>query len=117
VEYNQEAKTKTHWQSNIMEFESSNEKINIRGITELTAANAGSVKDEVRSRIRPEHEVLDIDMSEVRILDSSGLGTLISLHKVMCQQNGLVRILNPTSIVEQVLELTRLHRLLEITRQ
>ena len=100
-----------------MELESSNEKINIRGITELTAANAGAVKDEVRSRIRPEHEVLDIDMSEVRILDSSGLGTLISLHKVMCQQNGLVRILNPTPIVEQVLELTRLHRLLEITRQ
>lgn len=108
---------KTLGNQRIMEFESSNEKINIRGITELTAANAGSVKEEVRSRIRPEHEVLDIDMSEVRILDSSGLGTLISLHKVMCQQNGVVRILNPTPIVEQVLELTRLHRLLEITRQ
>ena len=100
-----------------MEFESTSDRIVIKGIKELTAANAGSVKEDVRSRIRPEHEVLDIDMSEVRILDSSGLGTLISLHKVMCQQNGLVRIKNPTPIVEQVLELTRLHRLLEITRE
>jgi len=100
-----------------MKFESANERIVIQGITELTAANAANVKEDVRNRIRAEHEILDIDMSQVRILDSSGLGTLISLHKVMCQQNGVVRILNPTPIVEQVLELTRLHRLLEITRQ
>jgi anti-sigma B factor antagonist len=100
-----------------MEFESTSDRIVITGIKELTASNAGSVKDDVRKQIRPEHEILDIDMSDVSVLDSSGLGTLISLHKVMRQQSGLVRIKNPTPIVEQVLELTRLHRLLEIIRQ
>ncbi|MDA7525016.1 STAS domain-containing protein [Verrucomicrobia bacterium] len=100
-----------------MDFESTSERILVLGIKELTSANAAAVKDDVRRCIRPGHLTLDIDMSDVRILDSSGLGTLIALHKCMCQQNGLVRIMNPTPIVEQVLELTRLHRLLEITRQ
>ena len=100
-----------------MDFESTSERILVLGIKELTSANAAAVKDDVRRCIRPGHLTLDIDMSNVRILDSSGLGTLIALHKVMCQKNGLVRIMNPTPIVEQVLELTRLHRLLEITRQ
>ncbi|MDC0263584.1 STAS domain-containing protein [Verrucomicrobia bacterium] len=100
-----------------MDFESTSERILVLGIKELTSANAAAVKDDVRRCIRPGHLTLDIDMSNVRILDSSGLGTLIALHKCMCQQNGLVRIMNPTPIVEQVLELTRLHRLLEITRQ
>ena len=100
-----------------MNFESTSERILVLGIKELTSANAAAVKDDVRRCIRPGHLTLDIDMSDVRILDSSGLGTLIALHKCMCQQNGLVRIMNPTPIVEQVLELTRLHRLLEITRQ
>ena len=100
-----------------MDFESTSERILVLGSKELTSANAAAVKDDVRRCIRPGHRSLDIDMSDVRILDSSGLGTLIALHKFMCQQNGLVRIMNPTPIVEQVLELTRLHRLLEITRQ
>lgn len=100
-----------------MDFESTSERILVLGIKELTSANAAAVKDDVRRCIRPGHLTLDIDMSNVRILDSSGLGTLIALHKCMCQQNGLVRMMNPTPIVEQVLELTRLHRLLEITRQ
>ena len=100
-----------------MDFESTSERILVLGIKELTSANAAAVKDDVRRCIRPGHLTLDIDMSDVRILDSSGLGTLIALHKCMCQQNGLVRIMNPTPIVEQVLELTRLHRLQEITRQ
>ena len=100
-----------------MDFESTSERILVLGIKELTSANAAAVKDDVRRCIRPGHLTLDIDMSNVRILDSSGLGTLIALHKFMCQQNGLVRIMNPTPIVEQVLELTRLLRLLEITRQ
>ena len=100
-----------------MEFESTSERILVLGIKEVTSANAADVKYDIRRRIRPEHQALDIDMSEVLILDSSGLAMLIAFHKVMCQQSGLIRIMNPTPRVEQVLELTRLHRLLEITRQ
>ena len=99
-----------------MEFELLDERVVIRGFDEITASNASLFKDETRSRIRPEHRILDIHMSAVRILDSSGLGALIALHKFMCLQKGVVRILNPTPVVEQVLELTRLNRLLDIIK-
>jgi len=47
-------------------------------------------------------------------LDSSGLGTLISLHKTLRARNGTVRLLKPAPNVQQILELTRLHRVFEI---
>ena len=66
-----------------MEFESTSERILVLGIKEFTSANAADVKDDIRRRIRLEHQALDIDMSEVRILDSSGLGTPIAFHKAI----------------------------------
>jgi anti-sigma B factor antagonist len=50
-------------------------------------------------------------------LDSCGLGALISLHKTACTRNGAVRLLNPTPPVQQILELTRLHRVFEIVKK
>jgi len=47
-------------------------------------------------------------------VDSSGLGALIALHKTMCARGGGIRILRPTPVVHQVMELTRLHRVFEI---
>ena len=55
-------------------------------------------------------------MSRTRFLDSSGLGALISIHKTLCSRQGVVRIVNPTPQVQQILELTRMHRIFEIVR-
>lgn len=41
---------------------------------------------------------------------------LISLHKMTCSRNGIVRLLNPTPGVLQILELTRMHRIFEIVK-
>ena len=46
-----------------------------------------------------------------------GLGALISLHKTTCTRNGLVRLLNPTPPVQQLLDLTRMHRIFEIVKR
>lgn len=99
-----------------MKIESLNDVLNITGIVELTAGNATQVKEEVRSALRANHKIIDIDLSRTTFMDSSGLGVLISLHKTMCAQQGQVRISNPTDTANQVLELTRLHRLFEIVR-
>ena len=84
------------------------------GLIELVAANAAQVRDEIRAAIRPEHTLLEIDLSQVGFLDSSGLGVLISLHKTLRAQKGTVRLLQPAPPVRQILELTRLHRVFEI---
>lgn len=88
--------------------------LEVRGLSELVAANAAHVRDAVRGAITPAHRCLRIDLSGVTFLDSSGLGTLISLHKTLRTQNGSVQLINPSGSSLQILELTRLHRLFEV---
>ena len=86
----------------------------VSDISELNATNASQVKSEIREALTSEHTRIDLDLSTTRFVDSSGLGVLIGLHKSMAARQGTIRILNPTGTVQQVLELTRLHRLFEI---
>lgn len=83
-------------------------------ITELNATNSASLRDEARAVLREHVSTIDVDLSQTRFVDSSGLGALIALHKTMCARGGTVRILHPTPSVQQILELTRLHRVFEI---
>ena len=86
----------------------------LSGIGELNAANSSTFRDDARAALRPDTATLDVDLSVTRMVDSSGLGALIALQKTLQSRGGNVRILNPTSTVQQILELTRLHRVFEI---
>lgn len=88
--------------------------LEVTGLKELGGSVANSVRDTIKAALQENHRVLDIDLSEVRFLDSSGLGALISLHKTMCARAGQARVVNPSAPSRQVLELTRLHRTIEI---
>lgn len=90
------------------------QKTEVTGLAELVAANAAQVRDDIRNALPPGVTILDLDLSSVTFLDSSGLGALISLHKTMRSRNGTVRLINPAPNVRQILELTRLHRVFEI---
>ena len=60
------------------------------------------------------HTKLVIDMSQLDYIDSSGLSVLISARKqVMAYQGGIV-LLNPSNSVRALIELTRLHQILDI---
>lgn len=86
----------------------------VTGLLELVAANAAQVRDEIRTALPASTLNLDLDLSALTFLDSSGLGALISLHKTLRSRNGTVRLLKPAPNVLQILELTRLHRVFEI---
>ncbi len=86
----------------------------VTGLQELVAANAAQVRDEIRAALPATTMCLDLDLSALTFLDSSGLGTLISLHKTLRSRNGTVRLIKPAPNVQQILELTRLHRIFEI---
>ncbi len=93
------------------------ETIRISGVKELGTANSNEFRDQARAALTPAQKNIDIDLSEMLLLDSCGLGTLISLHKTTCSRNGIVRLLNPTPGVRQILELTRMHRIFEIVKK
>jgi anti-sigma B factor antagonist len=100
-------------EENKMKVKALGETLNVSGIKELGAANSQNFREEIKAALGGEKNI-DIDLSETTFVDSCGLGALISLHKTTCNRNGTVRLLNPTPPVQQILELTRMHRIFEI---
>ena len=92
--------------------------MNVSGVRELSAANARWFRNEVCARLAPGLKSIEIDLSQTGLVDSCGLGALVSLHKAANDQNRnggvAVRLLNPLPPVQQVFELTRMHHLFEI---
>jgi anti-sigma B factor antagonist len=97
-----------------MKMEANGETLKVSGIKELGAANSQNFRDTVKGAMHEVHKNIQIDLSETTFVDSCGLGALISLHKTTCNRNGTVRLMNPTPPVQQILELTRMHRIFEI---
>ena len=66
-------------------------------------------------------KAVEIDLSQTRSLDSFGLGALLAIYKWAGNHNGNggvpVRLLTPSPPVQHILELTRLHRTLEIVKR
>ena len=90
--------------------------LHITDVRELGAANSNTFRDQARSAMSDTQKNIEIDLSQTSFVDSCGLGTLIALHKTACSRRGMVRLLNPTPPVQQILELTRMHRIFEIVK-
>ena len=90
--------------------------LRILGVTQLAAANANAFRDWVREAFAETQKNIEIDLSETAFLDSCGLGALVELHKTACGRAGKVRLLNPQPPVQQILELTRMNQIFEISK-
>ena len=92
--------------------------LRLSDIGDLDAEAADAMRTEVRANL-VNLRAIEIDLSRTEFLDSSGLGGLVSLQKLANSQNGgvPVRVINPTPAIQQLLELTRLHRLFEIVKR
>jgi len=83
---------------------------------ELNSSTVTAFKEQTHKSLSADIEVLDVDLRTTVFMDSTGLGALISFNKKMASQGGVVRLLNPAPAVQQILELTRMHRIFEINR-
>lgn len=80
--------------------------------TDLTAAEAGAFERDVESLPTDVSAVLDL--GAVGFLDSAGIGCIVRLHRRLEAAGGELRLAAPGQAVTTVLELVRLHRMLEI---
>lgn len=55
-----------------------------------------------------------IDLQATSFMDSSGVGTLVSLHKTATSRGGHVTLARPPEVVRRVLEVTALEPLFQI---
>ncbi len=80
----------------------------------LDAHNSKELKDYLSERLENGEKELILDLSEVRFVDSSGLGALLSGHKNAGLREGRFALTGVQSRVQSMFELTRLTRVFEI---
>ena len=99
-----------------MNMQKEGNTLRISDVTELAAATSNSFRDQARAALTNAQKNIEIDLSQTTFIDSCGLGALIALQKTACGRQGTVRLLNPQPPVQQILELTRMHRIFQIVR-
>ncbi|MFA5516068.1 MAG: STAS domain-containing protein [Desulfuromonadales bacterium] len=80
----------------------------------LDAHNSGELKAQMLSLFEDGKNNLVVDLQEVRFVDSSGLGALVSGFKNSSARNGSLKLSGLQPQVKSMFELTRLHRVFEI---
>lgn len=100
-----------------MKIYDSGDILRVSNIKQLSAETSDFFREEVRAAAVSDIKAIEIDLSETDFVDSCGLGALISIYKFANRRHAAVpiRLVNPSSSVQQILELTRLHRIFEIS--
>jgi anti-sigma B factor antagonist len=80
----------------------------------LDAHNSSELKTEMLSLFDEGKNNLVIDLQDVRFVDSSGLGSLVSGFKNASARSGNLKLSGLQPQVKSMFELTRLHRVFEI---
>ena len=93
--------------------------LSVTGIRELNSANADFFRSAVATALSHDLQAIEIDLSQTQSVDGAGLSALASLYKTASEhrkrEGFAIRLTNPTSPVQQMIELARLHRLFDIT--
>ena len=80
----------------------------------LDAHNSGELKSQMLTLFEEGKNDLVVALHEVRFVDSSGLGALVSGFKNASARNGNLKLCGLQPQVKSMFELTRLHRVFEI---
>jgi anti-sigma B factor antagonist len=80
----------------------------------LDAHNSNELKEEMQRLFHEGKKHILIDLGEVRFIDSSGLGALVSGFKNAITNQGNLKLSGLQPQVKSMFELTRLHRVFEI---
>jgi anti-anti-sigma factor len=97
-----------------MQAETKGNTLQISGLDRLTAGNGTEFKRLVESNLSRDVHRLVIDFSKVAVLDSPGLGTLVSLRRKLDDREGAIQLLHPQPFVLDLLEMMRLQEVFEI---
>lgn len=80
----------------------------------LDAHNSGDLKAEMARLYEGGEKNLLVELKDVRFIDSSGLGALVSGFKNAISHQGNLKLASLQPQVKSMFELTRLHRVFEI---
>ena len=79
----------------------------------LNAATVRELRQDFEE-VRPDGELILLDLQNVERVDSSGLGAVVALFKVVRSSGSEIKICNLQEMVRAIFELVRMHRLVDI---
>jgi len=91
------------------------EVLKVMAVAELTAAHGGRFRKQVGAVLNG-HNVIEVDLSQTTTIDCAGLGALVAIRNLTPDRNGVVRLVNPTAQVRQLLDLMRAGEIFEIVK-
>ena len=102
-----------------MKITQNGETLNVSELKDLCSVNSDSFRSEVCRSLPSSVRTIEVDLSQTRFVDSCGLGALVGVYKTASRGNGGVtlRLVNPSPPIQQIFELTRLHRLFEVVQR
>jgi anti-anti-sigma factor len=96
----------------MMMMETKGSVLRVAGLAHLNAKNCLDLKDRIRATLNDDHREVVLDLDGLGIIDSCVLGAFVGIHKLVTGRAGSLRLVNPSPAVMQVIELTRMHRIL-----
>jgi anti-anti-sigma factor len=94
-------------------FGTSGQVLRVMGFAEMTAAHCSLFRKTVCAGLDEQTEI-EIDLCQTTSIDCAGLGALIAVRNLIRGRNGVVRLMNPTQPMQQLLGLMRAEQIFEI---
>ncbi len=97
-----------------MKIQSDGNKLHISQLSELSAVNSTPFMDAIRETLTTAASIIEVDLTGTHFMDSCGLATLCSLHRITSSLGIRLRLLHPRPPIEQLLKLTQLYDFFDI---
>ncbi len=75
---------------------------------------ASMFRDTIRDLSSSGHKKILLNLGEVSYIDSSGIGEMVSGFTTVANQGGVVKLLNLTKRVKDLLQITKLYTVFEV---
>ena len=75
---------------------------------------SSALRDALRDLVKENHKNILLNLKEVTYIDSSGIGELVSGFTTVANQGGVVKLLNLTKRVQDLLQITKLYTVFEV---
>jgi anti-sigma B factor antagonist len=75
---------------------------------------ASTFRDTIRDLAAGGHRKILLNLAEISYIDSSGIGELVSGFTTVANQGGIVKLLNLTKRVQDLLQITKLYTVFEV---
>ena len=83
-------------------------------VPRLDAITAAAIRSEMNLELDPAVRRAEVEIGNVRFIDSSGIGVLLGIYRKLPGDDAEVTLRNVQPGVQSVLELLRLHRVFKV---